>query len=307
MSYINLFEEFLNEEVKHVNNDVIHYTSDLISIIEKIGLSKDIDTEISLKNRAGLKADLRLVVEINPPNFLNYGSFKTNDFSKIVDGVLTNCVLYLQVQLTNTEIENNKISPLNKIRSLINHELNHALEIYQYKFNDRRYRNSWEVSKNQQEHRKFSKDWEYWDDFIYLIYLGLNHEMSSRISSIYEELKNTTDPKKEVLNNKTYMDADFMSKFDFDVFYNKFIIKYSENDFLNVCKKFCEDFDYKYINDIKFCKSMINRIVKSLNKKGFNVIKKIMNVIKRIENEKNPQSIQNEGFYDIKIDYTKYR
>ena len=31
MRYINFFEEFLNEEVKHVNNDVIHYTSDLLT------------------------------------------------------------------------------------------------------------------------------------------------------------------------------------------------------------------------------------------------------------------------------------
>ena len=46
MRYINFFEEFLNEEVKHVNNDVIHYTSDLIEKIQQIGLTKDLNQKI---------------------------------------------------------------------------------------------------------------------------------------------------------------------------------------------------------------------------------------------------------------------
>ena len=214
MKYLNLFDEFLNEEVKHVNNDVIHYTNDLIKIIENIGLSKNINQNIFLSNRDGFKLDLTLIVKINPINFNNYGYFRKTENSKIENNILTDCILFLEVKLNKDEIETNIISPLNVVRSLINHELNHALEIYQYEFNSKSYRNSWELSKKQQKQREFSKNWKYWDDFIHIIYLGLNHEMSSkmssRISSIYEDLKGSEYPKQDLLNHKIYLDAKFM-------------------------------------------------------------------------------------------------
>ena len=306
MRYINFFEEFLNEEVKHVNNDVIHYTSDLISIIEKIGLSNDISQNTSLINRGGLKLEFQLIVKINPSNFSNHGFFKKTKQSKIIGDVLTNCVVYLELNLTDPEVKSGKISPINPVRRLINHELNHALEIYQYEFNSKRWRNSWELSKKHQKHRDFSKDWKYWNDFIHLIYLGLNHEMSSRISSIYEDLKYSKDPDKDLLTNKIYLDAKFMSEFNFDKFYELFINKYSDIDFKNVCEKFCQDFDYQFQNDLTFCQNLIKRIIKSLNKKGDKIIHKLKDVVKRIKQENNSDSFQNEGFYDKDINYNDY-
>ena len=306
MRYINFFEEFLNEEVKHVNNGVIHYTSDLIEKIQQIGLTKDINQNLSLNNRDGLKLELNLVVKINPDNFNNYGYFKKTNLSKIEDDTLTNCILYLELGLSDLEIESGLISPSNKIRTLINHELNHALEIYQYEYNLKRYRKSWDLSQKQQKHREFSKNWKYWDDFIHLIYLGLDHEMSSRIYSIYEELKLSKNPESDLLTNKIFLDAKFMSEFSFDKFYDLFLKKYSKNDFLKVCEEFCKDFDYKYQKNITYLENLIKRIIKSINKKGLKIIKKLNGIVKRIIQENNPNFIQNEGYYDKDINYEDY-
>jgi len=306
MRYINFFEEFLNEEVKHVNNDVIHYTSDLIEKIQQIGLTKDLNQNLSLNNRDGLKLELNLVVKINPDNFNNYGYFKKTNLSKIEDDTLTNCILYLELGLSDLEIESGLISPLNKIRTLINHELNHALEIYQYEYNLKRYRKSWDLAQKQQKHREFSKNWKYWDDFIHLIYLGLDHEMSSRISSIYEELKLSKNPESDLLTNKIFLDAKFMSEFSFDKFYDLFLKKYSKSDFLKVCEEFCKDFDYKYQKNITYLENLIKRIIKSINKKGLKIIKKLNGIVKRIIQENNPNFIQNEGYYDKDINYEDY-
>jgi len=141
--------------------------------------------------------------------------------------------------------------------------------------------------------------------------LGLNHEMSSkmssRISSIYEDLKGSEYPKQDLLNHKIYLDAKFMSQFKFERFYDLFVNKYSEDDFIFVCKEFCHDFDYDFKTDLTFCKKMIKRIINSLNKKGDKIITKLNSVIKRIENERSPQNIQNEGFYDREIKYEDYK
>jgi hypothetical protein len=303
---MNLFEEFLNEEIKHVNNDVVHYTSDLVSIIEKNGFFIDINRKESLTNRDVLKLEFQLIVKINPSNFNNYGYFKTTSQSKIEGDILTNCIIYLEMNLTDSEMKFGKISPLNPVRRLINHELNHALEIYQYEFNSKRWRNSWELSKKQQKHRDFSKDWKYWSDFIHLIYLGLNHEMSSRISSIYEDLKLSKNPDVDLLSNKIYLDAKFMSEFNFHKFYELFINKYSESDFIKLCEVFCQDFDYQFKSDLKFCQNLIKRIIKSLNKKGDKIIHKLNGVVKRINQENYPNHLNNEGFYDKHINYKDY-
>ena len=308
MKYINLFDEFLNEEVKHINNDVIHYTSDLIKLIQTHDLSKDkLDIVTDLISREGLKlSNLKINININPINFNNYGSFKINKPAIIIDNCLTNCILYLELLLNKSEIDNNIISPLNKIYSLINHELNHALELYQYEFNEKLYRTSWEISKKYSKHKIFADQYKYWEDFIYLIYLGLDHEMNSRISGLYEDIKNYENPNEDIKNNKTYQNIELMSKFNFDIFYKHLIEEYDENTFLIICTEFCKDFDYKFINDIEYCKGIIKKIIISLNKKGDKMIRKIKNVIKRVEMERKGTSFFNEPVPEKTIDYTKY-
>lgn len=306
MKYVNLFDEFLNEEYKHVNNNVIQYKQDIINLIEKNDLSiNKIDILTDLNNREFLKlSNFKIIVDINSDDFKNSGFFRKSNDSKIENSCLTNCLLYLQMNLSEEEIKNNKISHSNKIHSLINHELNHGLEVYQYEYNNRRYRFSWELAKKQRKHREFSDKYEYWKDFNYLIYLGLNHEMSSRISEIYEDIKNYKDIEIEIKNNKIYKDAEFMSNFNFDTFYKLFIDKYGEKEFLSVCEKFCFDFEYNFKDDLKYCKNIIKRIINSFNRKGKKILRKIKNIIKRVEQEKN--GIVFEGYYNNEINYDKY-
>lgn len=212
MKYINEFDYFLFER-KHVDDNVIHYVRDIIDIIESNNLSNaNIDTKINLTKRESLKiSDIHFVVDINSKDFNNYGYFKKNINSKFIDDTLTNCTFYLQLKLSDNEIENNKISTNNNIYSLINHELHHALEIYIFESQNKKYRNSLEISKKYQKHREFGDKFKYWKDFIYLIYLGLDHEMISRISQIYEEILNYENPKEDIKNSKIYKDAEFMS------------------------------------------------------------------------------------------------
>ncbi len=306
MKYLNIFDEFLNEEYKHVNNDVIHYKNDLITLFETQDFkNKTIEISVDLNSRNSLKlSNLKIKIDINPVDFENYGYFKKGRESKIENLCLIDCFLYLQLQLSNNEIKDNKISPFNKIHSLLNHELNHSLEIYQYEYNNKRYRYSWELVKKQIYHREFSNKYQYWKDFNYLIYLGLNHEMSSRLSEIYEEIKKYENIEEDIKNNKIFQDAKFMLEFDFDVFYKLFVDKYGENEFIKVCEQFCKDFQYDFHDDLDFCKKMIQRIIKSLNRKGEKILKKIQNVIKRVEQEKN--GITFEGYYNQDIDYEQY-
>jgi hypothetical protein len=307
MKYINLFEEFLFEEVKHINNDVIYYKNKLINIIEENIKKNKLIFFINLDNRNDFKLNnLRVELIINPSVFSNYGQFKKTSTTKFENLYLSNCSLILEVQLSEEELSNSKISIKNKIHSLLNHELNHALETYQYEFKSKRYRISWDISKKYQEHRKFADNFKYWSDFIYMIYLGLDHEMSSRISSIYEDIKTYENIDFEIQDNKIYKDAMFMSKFNFDSFYNLLIKQYSESTFIDICERFCNDFDYKFISDIEYCKNMIKRIIKSLNKKGVKILNKIKNVIKRVKMERINPSFNNEGFIDKNIDYKDY-
>ena len=283
--------ENLNEEFKHVNNDVIHYTNDLIKIIEKN--DKPFDIEVKLINRNDFKIITRFIVDTET-EFRNYGYFKKSNDSKMIGDVLTNTLLYVQLKLSENEINN--ISNNNKIRSLLNHELNHALEIYQYEKKQIAYRNSWNISKNYVKHREFASKWKYWDDFNHLIYLSLDHEMNSSISSLYEY-------DGDILKSKVYMDAVFMRDLKFDIFYNLFINKYSESDFINVVKVFCDDYNHEFNNDINYCKNLISKIIKSFNQKGEKIIKKINNLIKRIENDRNYPDIIEEKI----INYSDYK
>ena len=307
MKHINEFDYFLFER-KHVDDNVIHYVRDIIDIIERNNLSnKNIDTKINLTKRDSLKiSDIHFILDINPIKFNNYGYFRKNKNSKFVDDTLTNCTFYLQLKLSDNEIQNNKISPSNSVYSLINHELHHALEIYTFESQNKKYRNSWEISKKYQKHIEFGDKFEYWKDFLYLIYLGLDHEMSSRISQIYEEILNYENPKEDIKNSKIYKDAEFMSTFNFDIFYDKFIKKYSEDEFINVCHHFFDDFDYKFINNLDYCKSIIKRNIKSLNKKGLKILRKIKGVVDRVEQDKNG-IVENEGYFEQDINYDEYK
>ena len=285
---MNLFDEFLNEEVKHVSNDVIHYTTELVKLIQSYDLSKNnLKIKTDLLTRDNLKlSNLEIIIDINPIKFNNYGYFKLNNYKyKVIDDKLVDCIMYLELSLTESEIKNNIISPLNDIYFLINHELNHALEHYQYEIDKKTHRMSWEISKKYYKHRNFANQYKYWEDFIHLIYLGLEHEMNSRVSSVYQNIKNYKNPKEDIKNNNIYQDATLMSIFNFDSFYNNFIKKYDEKTFLFLCEQFCKDFDYNYINDIEYCKKLVNKIIMSFNKKGKKLLRKINNVIKRVEME----------------------
>ena len=306
MKFINEFEYFLFER-KHVNDDVIHYVRDILDIIENNNLSKDkINIKINLTKRDSLKiSNIHFIVDINPKDFNNYGYFKKNNNTKFIDDTLDNCTFYLQLKLNDNEIKNNKISNNNKIYKLINHELHHALEIFIFEENNKKYRTSWEISKKYQKHRVYGDKFKIWSDFIYLIYLSLDHEMSSRVSEIYEEIINYKNPKDDIKNNKIYNDAIFMSNFNFDIFYNKFVNEYDENTFIQVCHQFFNDFDYKFIDDLNYCKSIIKKNIKSINKKGNKILRKINNVIDRVEQDKSGV-VENEGYFEKNIDYSKY-
>jgi hypothetical protein len=97
-----------------------------------------------------------------------------------------------------------------------------------------------------------------------------------------------------------------MSKFNFEKFYNLLIGEYGESLFLEICGEFCNEFNYKFKNDIQYCKGIVNRIIKSLNKKGVKILNKIQNLIKRVEIEKRNPSFFNEGHIDRDIDYGIY-
>jgi hypothetical protein len=242
---------------------------------------------------------------INPSNYNNYGYFHKLSESKIINNILDNCELFLELKLLPIEIKNNKLSDINPINGLINHELNHALEIYKYELNNKDYNYSWELSKKYINHIKYSNTKKYWDDFIYLIYIGLKHEMNSRISQIYEDIKNYDNPKVDILNNSIYLSSKYMINFNYLSFLKKMKSYYTNDEILDIFKYFCEDFEYNYTKDINYFDNVIKKIILSINKKGEKMVKRINDIVKSFELKENISVKTIPHFEKIK-DYNKY-
>jgi len=250
-------------EKTHTNQDVIKYTE---IIFDKTKHLNDFYIDLT----SGHSFKLRNLHVICQKSNTDYG--KTKFTEELTDFFLDNCVITITY------------SNLIELESTINHELNHILEFYLSLFNKSKLNKSWNLNKKLNNHKKLANNFEIWDDFTYLIYLTLKHELNSHISEIYHRFLNDETPLKSLKKDKFYIKCLFyLNIFDFDNFYKLFIKRYTEKDFLNLTINFFQNFNFDTPKDLKSSKDIIRNIIDKLKKKLYRYKSKSEKVVKRIE------------------------
>jgi len=287
-----LFDNLILERLG-VNDTVIKYTSQIISEIKNNFGKSEITMDLVSSNDLKLR---NFIIKIKYIENKDYANIKLSD--KLIDNnFLDDVILYLEFSNIDNILESN-----------VNHELNHALEFYKRLKNNVKLNKSWYLQEKLNEHKKFAINNDIWKDFTYLIYLTLKHETNSHVSEIYSDLKNSENIDIDILKSKNYKDCLFyLNYFKIDVFYKRFIKKYTDEDFIKLTENFCENFNFKKPNNLEQSITVIDDVIKKLNKKIRNYKNKMEKVVFRIKTErsKDAQIIETTMFKHV-IDYDSY-
>lgn len=229
------FNEFLFERYG-VNQDVRHLTTliynKVLQYIPKLIREK----EVTITNL--LEENYKKINFINDQIILTLtGESGINEPDINSEKNIKNLTIYLRVNLNNKEIKDKYLSKHNKLRSTINHELNHIIELYHSK----KRHSSWDFGIRLKQHQDKFEKYEEWVDISYFFYLIEDKEIRARISSLYETIKNfeTKDPNlilNIIKSSKIYQDCNFLSKVRGDKLLQK--MKATYPDFEDTLKDF---------------------------------------------------------------------
>jgi len=179
-----------------------------------------------------------------------FGNKNWKYYSKIVNPVkkITDIGLIIQIGI---EIDFDKVNfnleyPINKselqdgITSTLYHELNHSYEHYKRTIKgvkrgsyrkpiyDRSFNTSITYAENNRW--KFPKPiWDIWSgDFLNYTYISERFELNANVQEIYYYINKYPD--KDIKEFRIYQNADYMEKFNPDVFYSKLIQEIKKNN-----------------------------------------------------------------------------
>jgi len=236
---IDKFEDFLNESF-----GVNKYTKILTELLfkkinlelGKLILNKSLILNNYLQDNFGkipfINDTIELKLSDHSHGILSDGIFRS--------GTITNLKITLNVCLSTKETLAKMIFDNNKLKEDINHEFNHVIEKYLSELNNRNNYKSWDIAKNLYIYRDSHKNMEDWDDILHMIYLSQPQEMRSRISEMYEIVKNMDINKyyyeKEIKNTKIYKECDLISKVNINLILSR--MKNIYTNFNEILKEF---------------------------------------------------------------------
>lgn len=254
-----LEKNHVNQDVKHITNLIYNkleyllpklikdnqiITNNIIKDYKKINLIGDDHITFNLKSKPG-------------------GEFKyiNNDYHFIFD-----------VKLSESE-KRNKVLYNNKIKEVINHEVQHFIEIY---LSNGNYSKSWNFNTLLDSYNNKYKDYDKWMVITYIFYYLEDHEIRSRVSQFHEVIKNYNkdddgDLNTFIKNTDLYKKIDDISKMNPDNILVYMRINYLDFDiildeFVKNVIKINGDSDSIFKNEFNNLISKATKMKKKLNK-----------------------------------------
>jgi hypothetical protein len=197
----------------------------------------------------------------------------------IENNIIENLILTLNINYNQKELKNKYLSEKNKLKTDINHEMNHIMELYLTQYNNNKKSKSWDFNIRLNKHKEKFSYCDKWLEFLHIFYLMEEHEIRSRISSMREYLQqlNTNNVDllvSEIKKSNMYIDCDNISKLNgrtiidimksqykaFDVILSDFVKNVMGNKSINI-----EDVFIKEIQNLNIkAKKMKKKLLKTL-------------------------------------------
>jgi len=208
--------------------------------------------------------------------------YATSDFGIYTSGKLKESNINIQMDVSNyNEVD---------LKRVITHELLHIYEIFNRINNKSQKDLQWRLSKNIMDIRhKYHSD--FIKDFIYLIYLSLDHEINARVSEVYSiliEFRTTNKPilERELKKTTAWKYSDNLKNFDESIY------KIDYDEFLNFTRELntlmkikIKDLNFNIYNipqSIKDCKKIIKGWKIIFHKKGNYFQSKLSKIIDEV-------------------------
>lgn len=173
--------------------------------------------------------------------------------------------IYIEYKIKESEKIIKRLLKKSKIRNTINHEFNHVVEYY----HSEKMSDSWDIAKKITILREKYKD-DKIDNILHILYLSQPHEIRSRISSLYEDIKdysgNTHNFEIYIKTLVIYKELKYLSMIEPELLLKN--IKDNDiidimNTLFNIDKNHRKEF-IKYFNKLKISNDkMLEKILKS--------------------------------------------
>jgi hypothetical protein len=276
---INMFD-YINERygtnthVKHLTTLIYNKINEYIPKL--IRTKKDIIIDNFLTNnynKIKFKND-KIILSLNDKTYINE--------PKIKNKIIENFKLHLNID--KKYINNVYLSDNNNLRTNINHEINHLIDVYYTKIKNLNLSKSYDFDRRLKIHENKFKFFDKWLEITYIFYLMEDHEINSNVSSVFEILKksNNNDIKiieQQIKNTKIYQNCINISKINVDLIFKTMYKHYNTyfdiilDDFIkNVIKNNSNDIKQIFKKEIENIKRKAKKMKKKLLKTSYNFI-----------------------------------
>jgi hypothetical protein len=175
-------DEFLFERYG-VEQNVRHLTTLIFRKINQYIPKLIRDKEVIIKNY--LEENYKKIKFKSDSIILSFSTTSHTNNPKIVDDEIMDFNLYIKIKLNKKEYQNRQLSVYSDAKESINHELTHLIELY---YTGKKSK-TFEFDERLKKHENRFSDYKDWLEITYLFYLMEEHEIRSRVSSLYETLK----------------------------------------------------------------------------------------------------------------------
>lgn len=253
-------------------------------IIDNNLINKSFKLHVDWLSNDYLPISFYLNVNVTNSNLEQYNA-KINLF-EILENQFENFNIDILTQIFN----------INKLLSVIGHELHHVYELLIFKGDFMK--SSYIKDKNVNSVEILKKD-KIFKDFLSLVYYNFSHELRSRNSQIYHLLYNTEyntldDLYAYITKDKSFSILESLNNFDHHIFINKF---YDQNYLLYITNIFNDVMGYKKITLNKLI-SYYKKWEETFKNNYFIYKKKLNKIIEEVLKDKENSSITEIYCYD---------
>ena len=285
---ITKFNYFLYEH-QGVNNEVKRLTRIVFNKIEN-EIFKNLDKKQFILTKVLENANSYYTndtIEVNITDNTNCYFDYSN--SSLVRHNITDVKFKFNLILTEEEIKNKKLNT--SLYGDINHELNHANEIYYEMLNKYNIQNIHSVNNEiRSNHKNKYQNVKVWSDILHIHYLMSDSEINSRVSELYELLINSNITDKDELYSfykKTdiYKDCKNISKLNVDFVIKKLEELHSKELLTEIFNNFIKIVKNKDIKDYDELKKNIISIINNIKEKSNYMLNKLNRVYYKAYND----------------------
>ena len=254
MVYIKNYKDFINE-----NYGISNWVKELSEIIYNH----------ILENKEEFKQNKYFTIQLN--NYIN-NSIKIDnsiirlELSNVNKGLFDDSFYYIKNGvLYNLQINIETININERIKEILNHELTHVVEYYNFNFkNLKNLPKYFTIRKYYINHKDLDNGLNF-KNFIYLLYFSLDTELNSRIAELYNVIFKYKNNQYEFIKNilKKHIAFDYLNR----------LLNFDHIEFVDNTIKEIGLEKFIFISN-----DMISFIKSGLNGKKFNVISKIDNI-----------------------------